>query len=628
MVTLRLVCRRTELPGGLAVETQATETVTRVPVAVEMQPETEDRHRREEPRRRRLRGRWRPPVQPLFLLVFVGLAMWRYLPVWDSPATKTLQGGDGDPAIFIWFLRWMPFALEHGHDLLVSHHLNYPDGVNLMWNTSLPLPGLLMAPVTDAWGPVLSFNLLLVIGYALSAWCAYLAIRRFVPGHLAAAVGGLVYGFTPAILSQSAHPHMTLAFLVPLMLLALHELLVRQRRSPWLVGAALGLMAGAQLLIGEELLAIATLVGFAMLLLLVAGNLRRLWGRAAHVLKGLLAAAVVFAAVAVWPLSVLLTGPQHIEGDIHYRNRSNDLQGFVIPSSSQAISPAAAVEQASRSGAANTGYLGLPLLLVLGAIGIRWRSNAVVRVALLLLVVSALLSLGPTLLVAGRDTGVWLPWAFFERLPLLASLIPSRLAQMTALFAGLLVALFLHAVWGEGGWRRLAAVAVGLVALAPLWPLRTTPAWEVGTPAFFTGPAVRELPRDSVALVLPFPNRATSKPMIWQAEAGLWFRMPGGYFIGPQRDSDLPRFDANPTLASNDFQRIYQGRPAPRLTAARRRLLAADFVRWRVGSVVVGPMPNQAVMVGYLTELLGRPPQTVDGVQLWHDPVVVLEPQD
>ena len=92
------------------------------------------------------------------------------------------EGGDGDPAIFMWFLRWVPFALEHGHDLLVTHHLNYPDGVNLMWNTSLPLPGLLLAPVTEAWGPVLSFNLLLVLAYGLSAWCAYLAIRRFAPG--------------------------------------------------------------------------------------------------------------------------------------------------------------------------------------------------------------------------------------------------------------------------------------------------------------------------------------------------------------------------------------------------------------------------------------------------------------
>ena len=116
--------------------------------------------------------------------------------------------------------------------------------------------------------------------------------------------------------------------------------------------------------------------------------------------------------------------------------------------------------------------------------------------------------------------------------------------------------------------------------------------------------------------------------MIWQAEAGLWFRMPGGYFIGPRRDSDLPRFDANPTPTSNAFQRISQGRPVPRLTPARRRLLAADLVRWRVGSVVVGPMPNQAAMVGFLTQLLGRPPRTVDGVHLWRDPVVVLEPPD
>jgi hypothetical protein len=47
----------------------------------------------------------------------------------------------------------------------------------------------------------------------------------------------------PRTLVQSHHLHMSLAFLVPLMLLALHELLVRQRRSPWLVGTGLGLMA-------------------------------------------------------------------------------------------------------------------------------------------------------------------------------------------------------------------------------------------------------------------------------------------------------------------------------------------------------------------------------------------------
>jgi len=38
----------------------------------------------------------------------------------------------------------------------------------------------------------------------------------------------------------------------------------------------------------------------------------------------------------------------------------------------------------------------------------------------------------------------------------------------------------------------------------------------------------------------------------------------------------------------------------------------------------VGPMPNQAAMVSFLTDLLGRKPQVVEGVYLWRDPVVEL----
>ena len=45
---------------------------------------------------------------------------------------------------------------------------------------------------------------------------------------------------------------------------------------------------------------------------------------------------------------------------------------------------------------------------------------------------------------------------------------------------------------------------------------------------------------------------------------------------------------------------------------------------WRIGSVVVGPMPNQAAMVWFLTDLLGREPEVAEGVYLWRDPVVEL----
>jgi hypothetical protein len=167
-------------------------------------------------------------------------------------------------------------------------------------------------------------------------------------------------------------------------------------------------------------------------------------------------------------------------------------------------------------------------------------------------------------------------------------------------------------------------VVVAVLVLVPLWPSATIPSEKVETPAFFTGPAVRSLPRDSVVLVLPWAYRRTALAMTWQAEAGLWYRMPGGYFIGPQKDSDRPRFDAIPTSGSITFARIFGGNPPPRLTGPMRRALARDLVRWRVGSVVVGPMPNQAAMLRFLTELFGSQPQQVEGVYLWRDPVPML----
>ena len=495
--------------------------------------------------------------------MFLALAVWMFAPAWSSPTTTTLGGGDGDPAIFMWFLRWVPFALEHGHDLLVTHHLNYPEGVNLMWNTSLPLPGLLLAPVTVTWGPVLSFNLLLVLAYGLSAWCAYLAIRRFVPGHLAAAVGGLVYGFSPAIRVQSHHLHMSLAFLVPLMLLALHEILVRQRRSPWLVGTGLGLMAGAQLLIGEELLAMTALLAFAMLLLVVLTNLRRVRERWMYAAKAFAVALVMVSAIIVWPLSVQFGGPQRIHGDIQKTNYSNDLQSFILPGWPQALTYEGAGQLVAGFAGGNSAYLGLPLLLVLVVLGVRWRSSPVVRLGLALMAVAAVLSLGPTLLVGGRDTGIPLPWAFFEDLPLLPSLIPSRLAQLTALFAGLLVALFL-AGGLEGGRLAAAGRGRGRPAGAGAAVAGEHGAGRGGDhPGVLHRPGGEDVPRDSVALVLPWPYRRTALAMTWQAEAGLWYRMPGGYFIGPQRDSDLPRFDAIPSSASITLARIFSGSRRP-----------------------------------------------------------------
>jgi hypothetical protein len=204
-----------------------------------------------------LTSRWRALRSPALgtLLVFLVLAFWHFRSTWAAPREATI-GGHGDPWLFVWFLKWDQLALAQAHSPLLSHDLNVPAGVNLMWNTSVILPGVLFAGVTATLGPVFTYNLLVTLALPLSAWAAYLVFRRYVTNQLAAGVGGLVYGFSPYMLAHAmGHLHLILAITPPLMLALLDEILVRQRASALWLGVALGALAAAQLLTAEELLA-------------------------------------------------------------------------------------------------------------------------------------------------------------------------------------------------------------------------------------------------------------------------------------------------------------------------------------------------------------------------------------
>jgi hypothetical protein len=564
-----------------------------------------------------------PPM--LAVAGFLALAVWLLGSTWRSPTTRTLGGALGDPGVFTWFLRWTPFAVGRHISPFYSDWLNHPTGVNLMWNTWVPLPGLLLAPLTHAFGPVLSLNVLLTLAYGLSAWSAYLAIHRYVPNHGAAAAGGLVYGFSPVMIGHAHHPNLILVFLLPWLFVLVDEVVVRQRWSPVWLGAVLGLVAAAQLLIGEELLVATGLLAAVLVVVLAVMYPREVPGRAGYAAAAVAVSLLVFAPLAYLPLKAQLTGPARVHSDITPEARgSSDLLAVITPNRLSAIAPEAAIRLGDRFTGTKDAYLGVPILLVaLAVLVARWGS-LVVRAGFAMLAVCLLLSLGARLRVGGRPTGVPLPWTAVEGVPLVQNMVPSRLAVFTALFAGLLLAAALDGLWSGGGWalRGLAVLTalVVLAALAPLEPFRAQPV--AATPPFFTGGAVRALPRDGVALVVPFPRRGrTNVAMVWQAQAGMWFKMPGGYFVGPDPGGGT-RHDAPPTTTSVVLNRIQRGRRPPDLTPALRRKISRDFASWRVASVVLGPMDNREAMRGFLSDLLGRPPASTGGVAVWPDAVV------
>jgi hypothetical protein len=547
------------------------------------------------------------------LLGFTALAVLLFAGAWAHPGAAWI-GDDRDPHLFIWYLGWTPHQLAELRSPLFTADLQAPGGANLMWNTAVFAPTVVLWPVTAAFGPIVSYNVMATAAVALSAWCGYLAARRFVPGELPAIVAGLVYGFSPYMVAQSLrHPHVTLAMFPPLALILLHEIVVRQRRSPFLMGGLLGLAAAVQLLTGEEILALTALVAAAGVLLLVLLHPRDVAARLPRAVAALAVALGCFALLAAYPLAFQFFGPQRVAGVLQPPNvYVTDLLGFVVPPGPMALSTGAtAAVTASFTGnvSENDAYLGLPLIVLSIAAALRGWARPLVRWSALLAVVAALLSMGPQLHVGGHLLPVPLPWALIGRLPLMESVVPARLM----LFAYLGVALLLADLLATARRPRAAAVAVA-VALLPLVPRWPFPATDAAVPAFFQpGGAVGQVPRGTMVLVTPYSNHLSSVAMLWQAAAGYRFRMPEGEAFVPGPSLGPPPSHLQDTLVALD-----RGGEVPESPDDRERTLR-ELSELGVVAVVAGPSEGHDRVVAYLTAALGRPPVRSGGVDVWWD---------
>ena len=590
----------------------------------------------------------------LTLLGFLGLSVALFAGAWRAPTSSVAGTGTEDIGIIVWFLRWIPFALGHAQNPLLSTYLNAPHGVNSMWNASMPVAGLVMWPFTSTLGPIFSYNLLVTLAVALSAWCAYLAARRYVESPLAAALAGLLYGFSPYMIAQSqGHLHVTLAFIPPLMLLVFDEILVRQRRSARWMGVVLGLLAACQLLLAEELLATEALTAVLGIALLITLYPRRLPAHRRHALTALGVAAACFLALAAVPIAFQFFGPQHVTGAVQIRNAYvSDLLGFVVPTAHQQFAPAAAVGlTAGFSGYSSEwdAYLGVPMIAILIYASVRLWTRPLVRVTSTLLLALAILSLGTTLHIAGQWTAVPVgalalmaplvrrvipvrfglyvfpaTWVGLVAAPILSSALPARLMLYVFLFAGLLLAVLvdtptlpspasggglMRALAGRGGLLKTLLIGAALLPLIPRLPF---PAEPVDIPSFFTGGGVRQLPQGSVALVLPYARLANSSAMVWQAAADMRFRMPEAYALLPG-----PSFSSPPTATGSLMRMIELGEEPPALTDDLRHQVRADLAAWKVEAIIVGPMPYRERMIAFFTWLTGATPSQDGGVSIW-----------
>ncbi len=576
-------------------------------------------------------------------VVLAVLAYWPVMPLDASNLPHPLGAGAGDPAQMSWFLAWTPFAIGHGLNPFFTNYIDFPFGVNLASNTSVPLLGLLAAPVTLALGPVASFNLLLRIALASSATSMFCVSRKWVSWWPAAFAAGLLYGFGSYMTFESS-VHLDLAFMAipPLLLWCLDELFVTRRRSSIRVGIVLGLLSAAQLLIDPEILAYCAIMAAIGLIFLALTHRHEVIAHVRAAVPGLLAACALFGAVAGYPIGYFLAGPRRI-------SRGIQPAGVIAAFRVDLLRP---VLRSSPQLTNSSGYLGVPLLIGLVALVVWWRKFAMIRFTSACACAAFVLSLGPRLTVDGRTFGIWLPEALFEHVPVLVDLEPVRITGIEMLFLAVVLAVGLDRtktwileqprtartspegpaeprvrgvasrVRSDPGLHTLVLLALVIVAFVPLLDQFPVVGEQRATAPQLTASLARSVPNGGAVLVFPYPRAHDDRPMLWQAMDEMSFRLVGGYAIVPGAAGRGSYYIAQGPELSELSSLLTEPSGASGVPLASAcRSLEAVVREYGVDALVLrtstGAMRDRGIDL--LTKLLGSPTVNLQTGTAWYD---------
>lgn len=460
----------------------------------------------------------------------------------DQPASSDYNprfeyGGFEDASQNVWNMWWTRWALEHRQNPYWSSLLYYPQGVQLYMQT-LNLPATLLAqPVHYLAGPIAAYNASVLLACTLTGYAGFLLVRAFVPGTAIPFLCGALLTASPFHVMKLQSNQLNLISMqwLPLFVLALFWLNQERGVRSWEIGdeRLQRPRITRQIVFASGVFVLAALTDwywglicgiYAVLWFAISlARARRRWQLLRHyllfgggVLLGLAPIFVGIASVgeAAWPASARLSTWQgYIQG------YSADALGLFFPSPFHPLwgAQTRAVLDPMSAGYAPDGWFVAAGWVLLGwaGLGVWWSW----REQWHLLVIGGVvwvLSLGPTLGVAGVDTGITLPYALFEQMPLMGmARRPSHFAVLCIVLALIFAGIGLHHVRQRlpPRWQAGFVLAVGALAVGELWP----PPRQVFTfdqPAIFTQIANRPGPVADLPLEWQETSRSLRHQMI------------------------------------------------------------------------------------------------------------------
>ncbi|MDA8344554.1 MAG: hypothetical protein M0Z66_03630 [Thermaerobacter sp.] len=401
----------------------------------------------------------------------VGLGLLLYLLIAGTFLGRSIfdpsgsfPGFPGDAEQYMWYLGLFWHAVLSGQNPFVTHLMNYPRGMNLMWNTSILAEALLFGPLVTVMSSTVAYNVWFLVNFLASGFLGQQLLGRLgVRQSLAIAGGGLV-AMLPYVTTQ-ALSHISLITTAPVLAGALILTIVAtgQARRPVLLGMLLGFTAAVQFYTLIEVLVSAVLVleaGLVTSYFVDRPTLRRVLRKVPASFA--IAATATLLVLAAPGLYEMMLGPFRVFNAVQPPNTYvTDLLNFILPTHAfllqiPYVDPA---NWFTGNFAEDNGYLGIPAILLIFWAGKRLWPRTVARILLWSAGIVAVFSMGSWMHVAGFAIPLPLPWLLLDHVPFIKDLLPSRLMFYADLALVVLVLLALE------DWLRQAPIR----PRRPLW---------------------------------------------------------------------------------------------------------------------------------------------------------------
>ncbi len=441
-----------------------------------------------------------------------------------------------DQLQYIWTLYWWPYAISHHLNPFFTTYIWHPYGTDVsIVPTSIPGASLLAFPITLIFGPVASYNILIIVGSALSAFFTFLITRYLTKSMLAGVIAGLLFGFSTYQFVQVIHLHMVLTFLIPLigyLFLLFWEQKIQSRTFILLVGVCLALQ---YLFAIEAFVTLTLFIGISVVIFMLVSPEH--FKKEFHFLIRLFYA-YLFCIVILSPFiyfglkNKIPTAP--IYSTVRY---SIDPLNFIIPTKATYIGANVFAQLSSTflgNINENSGYLGIAALCIIIMYCIKNWHEKMTRVLFFVLLCFMILSLGPKLHIAGYIT-ITLPEYYLNKIPIINQLLPDRLTVYIFFVASLIIGLWVG--------KNLTGLRVGRIdltlyskyllivfTLILIFPnvRGGTPHTDIHIPYFFTSGIYKNyIHKGDNVLFLPYSGNGDS--MLYQDYTNMYFNIPEGY---------------------------------------------------------------------------------------------------